>query len=80
MEKDQEPEKSKVNQRRLVPNIPAFERFLKMDLGGNFAKGLKEGDKRVVEDVTPPESLDERFQAMLLTDTSAREAKRKATR
>jgi hypothetical protein len=63
----------------LVPNIPAFERMLKTDLGGDFAKELKERENETVKDITTPQLLDEKFQAMLLADTIARAAKGRTT-
>lgn len=79
MEKDQKQEKDNILQRRLVPNIPAFERLLKTDLGRDFADGLKERANRIVKGTQHLE-LEEKFQAMLLADTNAREAKGKTTR
>ena len=66
-------------QRRMVPNIPAIENFLKRGLGREFASGLKERDKkRTVETSSPPMSLSKKFEAMLLADINTREAKGKA--
>lgn len=77
------PEKvNKTPKRRLVPNIPAIQNFLKRELGGDFATGLKErGKKEPVKAITmPPMSPDERrFQAMLLANINSREDKGKDT-
>jgi hypothetical protein len=77
--KDQSLEKVKTPQRRLVPDIPAIENFLKRELGRDFAMGLKERDKGVaVNAVTPAVSVGEDpFQAMLIADIKKREDKGK---
>jgi hypothetical protein len=75
----EKPNTAKAPRRRLVPNLPAIEKFLKNDLGKEFAGGLKERDKKIATNATapPPVSLDAAFQAMLLTDVKARTDKRK---
>jgi hypothetical protein len=76
----EKPNAAKAPRRRLVPNLPAIEKFLKKDLGKEFAGGLKERDKKMATNATapPPVSLDAAFQAMLLTDVKARADKRKS--
>jgi hypothetical protein len=79
--KDQAPEKVRTPQRRLVPNLPAIQNFLKKDLGGDFAKGLKERHKKpAVNAPITAMSLDEKFKAMLLADINMREGKSRITR
>lgn len=70
---------SKTPRRRLVPNLSAIEKFLKKDLGKEFAGGLKERDKKTAMNATAPApvSLDAAFQAMLLADVKARVGKQK---
>lgn len=76
--KDQTAERAKTPKRRLVPDIPAIQNFLKKELDGNFAAGLKRREKKeAIKAITPPMSLDEKFHAMLLADTKAREEKGK---
>jgi hypothetical protein len=70
--KDQALEKVKTPQRRLVPDIPAIENFLKRELGRDFAMGLKERDKGAAVNVG-----EDLFQAMLIPDIKKREAKGK---
>ena len=73
--------KDQAPQRRLVPNLPAIQNFLKRDLGGDFAEGLKERDKRpAVHATITPMSLDEKFKAMLLADINMREGKSRIAR
>lgn len=70
------------SRRRIVPNIPAIENFLKRGLGGEFARGLKERDEKRAAQISPAPliSLSDKFEAMLLADTNAREAKSQASR
>lgn len=68
------------SQRRMVPNIPAIENFLKRGIGGEFARGLKERDEKRATEMAPVMSLSDKFEAMLLADTNAREAKSQAPR
>jgi hypothetical protein len=68
------------SQRRITPNIPAIENLLKRGLGRDFATGKeKEGKEkeRAVETISSSKSISEQFQAMLLADTNARQAKSK---
>jgi hypothetical protein len=68
------------SQRRITPNIPAIENLLKRGLGRDFATGKGKGGKekkKALETISPSKSLSEKFQAMLLADTNAREAKSK---